>query len=441
MPEKGYLNFDLEIERATQGYSAEVISSPAGEARADIPPPLLTQLDQTGSQQAIGAQLFDAVFRDEVLSSLRRSLDAAERQGKGLRIRLRLADVPELADLPWETLYDRSRDIFLALSADTPLVRYLELPESPRDMKGEPRLRVLAVIASPAGYPPLDTEHEWANLKEALKDLEARGLVALERLAPPSLDALQRQLRVQEYHILHFLGHGSFDAQAQDSVLLLEGEDGKPQVVSGQNFSALLRDQRSLRLTVLNVCEGAEAAASDAYSGVAQRLVRGGVPAVIAMRTAISDQASIALAHSFYSALADGAAVDAALSEARKTLFTGGYQAEWGTPVLYMRAADGNLWRKAEKASLAIPRQAGAGDRAARPAGRGRRRSHLRPDGPDADGPTVHHEYRRDRDRDARCAGADAVVARRRARSGLDRRRARRGQPADRRGRTGRRLA
>ena len=75
MSEKGYLNFDLEIQRAAQGYSAEVISSPAGEARADIPPPLLTQLDQTGSQQAIGAQLFDAVFRDEVLSSLRRSLD------------------------------------------------------------------------------------------------------------------------------------------------------------------------------------------------------------------------------------------------------------------------------------------------------------------------------------------------------------------------------
>ena len=278
MSETGYLNFDLEIERAAQGYSAEVISSPAGEARADIPPPLLTQLDQTGTQQAIGAQLFDAVFRDEVLSSLRRSLDEAQRQGKGLRIRLRLADVPELADLPWETLYDRSRDTFLALSADTPLVRYLELPESPREMEGEPRLRVLAVIASPAGYPPLDIEHEWANLKEALKDLEARGLVALERLAPPSLDALQRQLRLQEYHILHFLGHGSFDAQAQDSVLLLQGEDGKPQIVSGQNFSALLRDQRTLRLAVLNACEGAEAAASDAYSGVAQRLVRGGSP-------------------------------------------------------------------------------------------------------------------------------------------------------------------
>jgi CHAT domain-containing protein len=89
-------------------------------------------------------------------------------------------------------------------------------------------LRVLAVIASPAGYPPLDVEREWTNLKAALHDLEARGLVAVDRLTPPSIDAFQRQLLRQEYHILHFLGHGSFDAKASDSVLLLQDEAGQP---------------------------------------------------------------------------------------------------------------------------------------------------------------------------------------------------------------------
>jgi len=349
MAETGYLNFDLEIEHSAQGFDVQVLTSPAGEARIDIAAAPLTQIDQSGTPQAVGAQLFDAVFRDEVLSCLRRSLDEAERQGKGLRIRLRLGDVPELANLPWESLYDRSRDSFLALSRETPLVRYLDLPEPSRDLEGKLRLRVLAVIASPAGYPPLDIEREWTNLKEALHELENRGLVTLERLDPPSVEALQRQLSRQDYHILHFLGHGSFDNQTQDSVLLLQNADGSAQVVTGQDFSTLLRDQRSLRLAVLNACEGAEAAAADAYSGVAQRLVRGGTPAVIAMRTSISDQASIALARSFYTALADGAAVDAALSEARKALFTGGFPAEWATPVLYMRAPDGNLWRKPER--------------------------------------------------------------------------------------------
>jgi tetratricopeptide (TPR) repeat protein len=345
MAESGYLNFDLEVEHTGQNYSVQVLSSPAGEARAEVEASVLMPIDSAATPQAVGEQLYEAVFRDEILSCLRRSMDEAKRQQKGLRIRLRLAEVPDLANLPWEYLYDRSRDTFLALSSETPLVRYLDLPEPPRDLQGEPRLRVLAVIASPAGYAPLDVEHEWANLKAALHDLEARGLVAIDRLAPPSIDALQRQLLRQEYHILHFLGHGSFDAEASDSVLLLQDEAGQPQVVTGQYFSTLLRDHRSLRLALLNACQGAEAAAGDAYSGVAQRLVRDGIPAVIAMRTAISDRAGIALANSFYGALADGAPVDTALAESRKALFTGGFQTEWGTPVLYMRAATGDLWR------------------------------------------------------------------------------------------------
>lgn len=350
MAEAGYLNFDLGIERRTTGYRAEVLASPAGEARVDnIPVERLRAADvDAGTPQTVGAQLFEAVFQGEVLSCLRRSMDAAGRLRKGLRIRLRLGDVPELANLPWELLYDSSRDSFLALSRETPLVRYLDLPEPARDLDAQPRLRVLAVIASPAGFPPLDVEREWTNLKAGLSELEARGAVAVDRLESASVAALQNQLLRQEYHILHFLGHGDFDPAANDSVLLLQGEDGRAQAVSGQYFAALLRDHRSLRLALLNACRGAITSGQDHYSGVAQKLVRGGIPAVIAMREAISDDAALALVRAFYGALASGSAVDAALAEARKALFTGGHPDEWGTPVLYMRAADGDLWRKAE---------------------------------------------------------------------------------------------
>lgn len=343
MPDMIYLNFDIEIEQANGQYRAHVLNSPAGEARVALGP--LDGLDLDGSPESQGGALFDAVFRDEVLSSLRRSLDVAERAEGGLRIRLRLADVPELADLPWEYLYDRQRARFFALSRETPLVRYLDLPEPAGSIRPEVRLRVLAVIASPSDYPSLDVEREWSNLKEALSELESRGTVTLDRLAPSTVESLQRQLLRHDYHILHFLGHGEFDEVAGDSVLLLADADGRGEPVSGETFSALVRDQRSLRLALLNACRGAVSAEKDPYSGVAQRLVRGGVPAVIAMRTAISDAAAIALARSFYTALADGAAVDEALAEARKALYTGGHAEEWGTAVLYMRAADGRLWR------------------------------------------------------------------------------------------------
>jgi len=53
-----------------------------------------------------GGRLFNAVFHGEVRSCLRSSIEDAQRQNAGLRIRLRLTNAPELTDLPWEFLYN-----------------------------------------------------------------------------------------------------------------------------------------------------------------------------------------------------------------------------------------------------------------------------------------------------------------------------------------------
>ncbi len=350
MAEARHLNFDLEVERAAQGYRAQVLSAPAGEARAELLP--LDRLDLAAEPQELGSQLFDALFRDEVLTCWRRSLDRAQQQGHGLRLRLRLTQTPELVNLPWELLYDRTRQRFLALSAETPLVRYMDLPEPSPEMTPGLRLRVLAVIASPRGLPPLDMEREWANLQAALADLLRRGIVVLDRLTPPTLEALQNQLQRHEYHILHFLGHGAFDPASNNGLLMFQAEDGQARAISGQAFSTILEGHDQLRLVLLNACQGAETSEQYPYAGVAQRLVREGVPAVIAMRTAISDGAAMTLARSFYVALASGAGVDTALAEARKALFTGCCAGEWATPVLYMRAAEGRLWHQPAAAPI-----------------------------------------------------------------------------------------
>ncbi|MCX7669198.1 MAG: hypothetical protein N2439_03905, partial [Anaerolineae bacterium] len=122
-----YQDFDLRIERwsaapaGTPRYRAAVLASPVGEASTDftlaIPP--------DATVEEAGRLLFEAVFAGEVLTALRRSLDRAGRHGGGLRIRLRLTATPDLADLPWEALYDSGRERFLALSTETPIVRYL----------------------------------------------------------------------------------------------------------------------------------------------------------------------------------------------------------------------------------------------------------------------------------------------------------------------------
>jgi tetratricopeptide (TPR) repeat protein len=104
----------------------------------------------------------------------------------------------------------------------------------------------------------------------------------------------------------------------------------------------------------LNACEGARTSAEDPYTGVAQTLVRQGIPAVLAMQFEIFENAAITLAQEFYSAIVDGYPVDAALSEARKAIFASNNDVEWGTPVLFMRIPNGVLFRPetaAEKAA------------------------------------------------------------------------------------------
>ncbi|HEX4965769.1 MAG TPA: CHAT domain-containing protein [Thermoanaerobaculia bacterium] len=299
---------------------------------------------QIEAARAFGGRLFEAAFNGEVRSCLRSSLDEAHHQDAGLRIRLHLTDAPELNDLPWEFLLHPALNRFLALSAETPLVRYLALPETIRPLGVKPPLEVLTVISSPTDYPQLDVESEWRRLQESLQDLEGRGLLVLRRLESPTLAHLQRWLRRETCHILHFMGHGGFNPNTEDGLLLFSDEKGRGREVTGQALGTLLHDHRPLRLAVLNACEGARASRSDPFAGVAQSLVRQGIPAVIAMQFEISDVAAIDFAHELYAAVVDGYPVDAALAEARKALFFAGHELEWGTPVLYMRSLDGRIF-------------------------------------------------------------------------------------------------
>ncbi len=301
--------------------------------------------------KSYGGELFAALFHGDLLSCFRRGLEQAEREGAGLRIRLRLADVPELANVPWEYLYDRGSDRFFALSTATPVVRYLELPEPLEPLAVRPPLEMLVMVAGPGDHDTLDVEQEWRRLNQALGDLRKRGLIRLERLKGTTLADLQRRLRRGGAHIFHFIGHGDFDHESQEGVLILEGESGRGLPVSGEDLAMVLRDHAP-RLVVLNACDGARTSRRNVFAGVAQTLIRQGVGAVVAVQTAVLDRDALTLAQELYGALADGYPVDAGLTEARKVL-AGRQRAAWGAPVLYLRASDGRVIDLEEPASPA----------------------------------------------------------------------------------------
>jgi hypothetical protein len=237
----------------------------------------------------LGNRLYGAVFSGDVRDCWRSSLSEAEARNAGLRLRLRIADAPELNDIPWEYLYNASLNRFLSLSDHTPLIRYLDLPERVRPLAVDGRLEILIMISSPTDYPGLDVESEWSRLSTALARLVESGQIGLKRLAEASLSVLQRELRSGQYHVLHFIGHGGFDRESQDGVLVLCDEAGRGRLVAAEHLGTILHDHRSLRLVVLNACEGSRSSRTDSFSGVAQTLVQQGVPAVIAMQFEITD--------------------------------------------------------------------------------------------------------------------------------------------------------
>ena len=367
-----YLDFDLALEAltptagGTQTYRARVLNSPAGQAMVDFTLPFnpyelenyilkigrtrrtVRSLNSQEGQAArdFGERLYNAVFKDEMRDALRRSLDKADGQADhGLRIRLRLGDAPALLDLPWEYLYDPTLRRFFCHSTTTPLVRYPHQPRPVTPLTVALPLQVLVLIANPSDVAALDVEGEWHKIEAAVAGLRDRGLIQLTRLENGTLAALQRQLRQGRYHIFHFVGHGGLNGLTGERVLYLEDERGRAHAVGGDHLGTLLSDHRSLRLALLNACEGARATTNDPFAGIAQQLVHQGIPAVIAMQFEITDGAALILAQEFYGALADGYPVEAALAEARKAIFVAGNDVEWGTPVLYSRANDGLLFK------------------------------------------------------------------------------------------------
>ena len=293
----------------------------------------------------LGGKLFEAIFSGEVRACIRSSLNEIYRQeGTGLRLKLRLQEVAELADLPWEFLFDSSLDRFIAQSNQTPIVRYVEMHERITALTVNLPLRVLVMISSPYDYARLDVERERPMLQEALEPLSKNGKVRVEWLDKATLAALQRCLRDGEYHVFHFIGHGGFDKKREEGVLVLEDEQERGWLAGAHRIGTLLHDHRSLRLAVLNCCEGARNSRTDPFAGVATTLIRQGVPAVVAMQFEITDEAAITFAHEFYTALAEGFPVDAAVAEARKAIYAQPNDVEWGTPVLYMRSPDGVLF-------------------------------------------------------------------------------------------------
>ena len=298
---------------------------------------------QMEEAKRFGRQLFEAVMQGDVAEAYDGARGVATEHNRGIRIRLELSSVPELMEIPWEFLYDSPT--FLAQSIYSPIVRSLDVKHARRPRRVSPPLRILGMISSPQGYPDLDVGAERAKLDTALERLRAQGLVELTWLEDATMAELNRVIGApDEVHVLHFIGHGRYVEAADEGILVLEDAAGRPHEVKGEDLSSVLVDERSLRLAVLNSCEGARTSHHDPLAGVATCLVHSGIQAVVGMQFEITDEAAIAFSEQLYTTLSQGFGVDAALAQGRRAIFAHGHDVEFATPVLFLRGGDAKLF-------------------------------------------------------------------------------------------------
>lgn len=385
--EDKFLDFEISIWAEAGGYRARVHSPAGTSAIASLPDligspakatTLRLRLENSLLRSAthvrgvrssaerhleeFGRSIFDGLLgaSSPFAVLFRSSLDlAGEREGvKGLRVVLDI-DARELAQLPWEYLYNAANRDWLGLNFHSPIIRFLVVDRPTRVLNVDGALNVLGMIANPGGeWERLDADEERNRIEQAIKNLHGEGKVNFEWVPGGTLAHLRQMVdRAQRpWHVFHFIGHGGVpephgeqdgqdDDQDLDGFLVFTDEQGGAKEVPARDVCQQLQSYRHdmPRLVVLNSCEGASSGHSGKVRSPAEALIRAGVPAVVAMQFPISDRAAIQFGEAFYSALADNLPLEAALTCARKGIHTK-CPVEWGIPVLYTRARGANLF-------------------------------------------------------------------------------------------------
>jgi len=303
--------------------------------------------EQRKTVRDLGKRLFDGLLTGDLLRAYYHQHGWSSREGHRLRLRLRLApdarlDGLPLRQVPWELLHDRRE--FLGLRRDHSIVRHPETDEPAGLVPVKGPLRVLIAAASPSDQVDLSGAEkvELQELYTGVQPLALRLVVDGLDDPPRTFEALKHRLAERRTHVLYFTGHG------EPGGLVFEKDDGTADVRSAEEIGTLLAG-RGVRLVVLNACYGAQAQAPDLNS-VAETLVEAGVPAVVAMQSAIlTGQASslpaIRFANEFFFHLALGWPVDACVTEARIGMQDALLESlQWALPVCFMRTGDGRLF-------------------------------------------------------------------------------------------------
>jgi len=335
-----------------QGLALRKIVREGDAARSeDVAPPAPLDAAKLAAERRLSA--FGQSDRELVASGRRLfatlSRDALARAWRNLRDdhagRLRTYICTGAFDhLPWETMTD---DV-TSLLTEAPVMR-CPAPVPQRDHIGPTwPIRIFVVNARNPGTDDISAEEEVWRIRRALRnaehsfDLEVYDVVNDPGFAPDRLIEAMRKWPGGP-HILHFIGHSSNgpDPMLRYCVFNEDGDDVSYGAWTRVQIAGMLNELPQLRLVYVNACRSHSGGVDPAApSSIAQTFLRRAA-AVIAMQADVSGEAAAVCAGTFYTRLAEGAAVDFALLGARQALL-GRYNEQHRdvyTPVLITRVA------------------------------------------------------------------------------------------------------
>ncbi|MDX1941613.1 MAG: tetratricopeptide repeat protein [Saprospiraceae bacterium] len=219
-----------------------------------------------------------------------------------------------IRNLPWQLATEENQElsIYKAIKPDLP---------NHQASLGEP-LKILFMVATPAGVTQLNFEQEEKKLLLALLPLMGKGLVQVHFTNNGSLEDLEEKLLENKFHVLHFSGHGSYrngkGTLALEAPLTGELKEADVDTLTDL-FDRLNKKGRRPDLVVLSACQTAQGESGE-LAGIADALIRENIPAVIAMASSVLDDCAAHFTTAFYDFLSQGLPLPDAFQKATKAM-------------------------------------------------------------------------------------------------------------------------
>ncbi|MEG4840536.1 tetratricopeptide repeat protein [Microcoleus sp. B9-D4] len=337
--------FDSKVLADLRWYLEEYLRFPYG-----LEPENAKKIEQ--KLQAWGQQLFDLVFRSS--EKAREFFQEATRAGLDKCEISIISDDAAVLNLPWELLFSPDYQFLAPLLAGMyrSLSNYAVRAEL--GTMSDEQLNILLVIARPYGERDINFQTIARPMLEALKPIQKQ--VNLTVLRPPSLEQFEAELNARKgfYHIVHFDGHGDFQADSKivqtqygklgEGVLVFEDANGNPEIVTAREIAQYLTDCR-VPIFILNACKSGQAG-EEAFSSVAGQLVKLGAKGVVAMAYSVYATGAKHFMARLYGELVRGQDIASAVAAGRKSMSIDKQRPspkgllplqDWLVPVLYQQ--------------------------------------------------------------------------------------------------------